>query len=300
MEPRDYVIVTDSCCDMDKQYFTVNGVEVLGLKYIVDHQTYVQYAPKEMDNKDFFARMRKGSMPTTEPLAYEDAVNFLESLVKKDLNVFFLAFSGGLSATYQTVQIAAEDIMAKYPGSVIKVIDSISATNGQGLLLHMCVKKKASGVPLPELVKFVERTKHHIVHLVAVEDLNHLHRGGRLSKASAIIGTILNVKPLICVDDTGRLVNYGKGKGRKKTHEVLVEHMKMKYLPGENEEIFIGHGDCLEDAEYVGGLVLRAMPDIKRIIYIKVCPVIGSHTGADGIVLSFLGRDRNPPLDPKK
>ncbi len=292
-ENREYVIVTDSCGDMDKRYYTVNNVEVVGLSYTIDHQKFTQCSEREMDTKSFYDRMKKGSMPTTDPLSYEEVTKKMEKLVDKGYDIFFLSFSGGLSASYQTTQIAAEDIMAKHPGSVIRVVDSTCATNGQGLLLHLCVKKKAAGVPIDELVKYAERTKGHIVHLVAVEDLNHLHRGGRLSKASAVIGSILNVKPLITVDDSGRIINYGKASGKKKAHETIVKHMKQKYIPGENEEVFIGHGECLADAEEVGRMILSEMPDVKRIRYITVGPVIGSHTGSGGIVLAFIGNNRD-------
>ncbi|MBQ7784262.1 MAG: DegV family protein [Oscillospiraceae bacterium] len=294
MENREYVIVTDSTADMDPQYYSVNNVEVLGLHYTIDHQQFTQCSSKDMDTKSFYDRVRRGSMPETTPISYEDATNCLEKLVSKGYDVFFLSFSGGLSASFQNTQIAAEDIMAKHPEATIKVVDSICATNGQGLLLHMCVKKKNTGISLDELVKFAERTKHHLVHLVVVDSLHHLHRGGRLSKASAIIGSILHVKPLICVDDNGKLVNYGKASGRKKAIAALAEHMKAKYIVDENEEIFIGHGDCLEDAETLGNLILSKMPDVKRIRYIKVGPVIGAHAGADGLVLAFVGKNRLP------
>ncbi len=294
MENREYVILTDSTCDMDNHYYTVNNVEVIGLHYTIDHQNYIQCSNKDMDTKSFYDRVRRGSMPETTPLTYEEATNALEKFAKEGTDVFFLTFSGGLSSSYQNVQIAAEDLMSKYPEWSIKVVDSLSATCGQGLLLHLCIKKRNAGASIDELVKYAERMRSHVVHLFTVDDLNHLHRGGRLSKMSAIMGSILHVKPMLYVDDNGKLGTYAKAKGRKKALEMLAENMKATYLPEENEEIFISHSDSAEDAEYLGSVIIKLMPDVKRIRYLKLGPVIGAHAGADTVVVAFIGKNRLP------
>ena len=294
MENREFIIVTDSTADMDTHYYEVNNIEVIGLHYIIDKQSYTQCTKRDLDTKSFYDRVRRGSMPKTNPLSYEDVAGALEKIAIAGKDVFFLCFSSGLSASYQNAMIAAEDIMAKYPDCTIKVVDSLCACGGEGLLLHLCVKKLKTGVTLDELVSYAERMKQYIVHLITVDDLNHLHRGGRLSKASAIVGSIFSVKPLICVDSTGRLASYAKVNGRKKSLETLAQHMKEKYLPGENEEVFILDSDCPEDAEALGSMILRLMPDVKRIRYGKIGAVIGAHTGADTVALFFVGKNRNP------
>ncbi len=294
MENREYVIVTDSTTDMDPQYYDVNNVKVLSLHYTIGSKTYTQFAHDDLTHENFYSRVRDGVLPKSSPVTYEDATTVLEKLVTEGKDVFFIAFSAALSQSYQTVQIAAEDIMAKHPGSVIKVVDSTCASGGEGLLLHLCIKKRNSGASLEELEKYAERMKNHVVHLFTVDNLNHLHRGGRLSKISAVVGTILSMKPLLYVDNRGALASYDKIKGRKKSLETMAEHMKQKYLPGENEEIFIFDADCSEDAEYLGNEVMKLMPDVKRIRYGHIGAVIGSHTGAGALLVTFVGKNRNP------
>ncbi len=297
MEKREYVIVTDSTADMDLQYYDVNDINVISLHYNIDNRTYTQYTRDDLSSENFYAKIRNGAMPKSSPITYEDATNTLEKLVLDGKDVFFLAFSSVLSKSYQTVQIAAEDIMAKHPGSTIKVVDSTCASGGEGFLLHLCVKKRNAGLSLDELVDYAERMKGYIVHLFTVDNLNHLHRGGRLSKVAAVVGTILSLKPLLCVDSRGALSSYDKIKGRKKSLETMAEHMKQKYLFGENEEIFIFDADCSEDAEYLGNEVMKRMPDVKRIRYGHIGAVIGSHTGPGAILLVFIGKNRNPVED---
>ncbi|MBQ2823902.1 MAG: DegV family protein [Oscillospiraceae bacterium] len=294
MENREYVIVTDSTTDMDPQYYDVNNIKIVSLHYTIGSKTYTQYAHDDLTTENFYSKIRDGVMPKSTPITYEDVTNTLEKIVNDGKDVFFLAFSSALSQSYQTAQIAAEDIMTKHPECTIKVVDSTCASGGEGLLLHLCVKKRNSGVSLEELEKYAERMKGHIVHLFTVDNLNHLHRGGRLSKLSAVMGTILSVKPLLHVENRGSLASYDKIKGRKKSLETMADHMKQKYLPGENEEIFIFDADCSEDAEYLGNCVMNLMPDVKRIRYGHIGAVIGSHTGAGAILLTFVGKNRNP------
>ncbi len=291
---RDYVIVTDSCADMDENYYNMNGIKVIGLHYTIGIKTYTQGSSDDLTVEKFYDRVRSGVLPKSSPVTYEDALELMEEIAADGKDIFFLCFSSELSTTYQTCQIAAQDVMAKYSDCTIKVIDSLCASGGQGLLLHLCVKKKNAGTSIEELEKYAERMKGHVVHVFTVDNLNHLQRGGRLSKFSAVMGTLLSIKPLLFVDAKGGLAAYAKIKGRKKALETMAEHMKEKYLPGENEEIFISDADCLEDAQYLGKVVMQMMPDVKRIRYGKVGAVIGSHAGADTIAMFYIGKSRTP------
>ena len=291
---RDYVIVTDSCADMDENYYNMNDVKVTGLHYTIGIKTYTQGSSDDLTIEKFYDRIRSGVLPKSSPVTYEDALELMESIAADGKDIFFLCFSSELSTTYQTCQIAAQDVMTKHPECTIKVVDSISAALGQGLLLHLCIKKKNAGTSLEELEKYAERMKGHVVHIFTVDNLNHLQRGGRISKFSAVMGTLLSVKPLLCVDPKGGLSGYAKIKGRKKALDTMAEHMKEKYLPGENEEIFISDADCLEDAQYLGKVIMQMMPDVKRVRYGKIGAVIGSHTGADAIAVAFIGKSRTP------
>lgn len=290
----EYVITTDSSCDMGADYYKENDVRFLGLHYIINDEEYIQHDPKSPDNKTFYDMMRGGSMPKTSQVSYENAYNLFESIVKKDKDIFHLSFSGALSGTYQTCVMAAKDIMAKYPDRTVKVVDSVSASGGMGLLLHNLIKRRNNGADLDELTAYAEVFKFDVVHTFTVDDLNHLHRGGRVSKASAVVGSLLGIKPVLHVNDKGQLIPHSKIRGRKQSLNAMAKQMKAKYKPGENEEIFINDGDCREDAEYLAKVIKEMMPDVKKVRHGDVGSVIGAHTGPGVVALFFIGKDREP------
>lgn len=294
MEKRQYVIITDTTTDMGIEYYKENNVQLLYFHYTMDDEEHVQYTESDLSVKEFYDRVRAGSMPKTSQVAYEDAFNLFESVVKEGKDVFYLSFSGALSGSYQTITMAANDIMEKYPDSTIKVIDSVSACGGEGLLLDYCVKRRDQGAELDELVEYAEVLKYNTIHLFTVMDLNHLHRGGRLSKASAVFGTMLGIKPVLYFNDKGQLLPYSKVRGRKQSLDAMAKQMKEKYKPGENEEIFINDADAREDAEYLGKLIMKMMPDVKKVRYGNVGAVIGAHSGPGTVALFFIGKDREP------
>lgn len=294
MENRDYVIVTDTTVDLGVEYFKENNIPYVALHYIMDDKEYIQYAEDSIDIKTFYDKIRNGSMPKTSQASYEDLFNIFEGIVKEGKDVFYLSFSAALSGSYHTSTIAANDIMEKYPGRKVKCIDSAAACGGEGLLLDMCVRKYNDGYSLDKLVSYAEETKNKIAHFVVADDLNHLHRGGRVSKVSAVVGGMLGIKPLIHVNDEGKLIPYGKVRGRKAAIESIGNQMKKKYIPGANEEIFINHADCLEDAEYLGNYVKKLMPDVKRVRYGDIGAVIGSHTGAGTLAIFFVAENKAP------
>ncbi len=294
MEKRDYVIVTDSTTDMGAQYYEENNVRYIGMHYTMDDEEYVQYSDKDMDIKAFYDKVRAGSMPKTSQVAYEAAYNLFEEIVKEGKDIFYLSFSGALSGSYQTLTLVAKDIMEKYPESIVKVIDSISACGGEGYLLHHCIKRRDQGADLDELAEYAEVIKYNTIHLFTVMDLNHLHRGGRLSKASAVFGTMLGIKPVLYFNDKGQLLPYAKVRGRKQSLDAMAKQMKEKYKVGENEEIFIHDADSREDAEYLGKLIMKMMPDVKKVRYGHIGAVIGAHAGPSTIALFFIGKDREP------
>ncbi|MBO5377228.1 MAG: DegV family protein [Ruminiclostridium sp.] len=294
MEKRQYVIITDTTTDMGIEYYKENNVQLLYFHYTMDDEEHVQYMESDLSVKEFYDRVRAGSMPKTSQVAYEDAFNLFESIVKEDKDIFYLSFSGALSGSYQTITMAANDVMEKYPDSIVKVVDSVSACGGEGLLLDYCVKRRDQGAELDELVEYAEVLKYNTIHLFTVMDLNHLHRGGRLSKASAVFGTMLGIKPVLYFNDKGQLLPYSKVRGRKQSLDAMAKQMKEKYKPGENEEIFINDGDAREDAEYLGKLIMKMMPDVKKVRYGNIGAVIGAHSGPGTVALFFIGKDREP------
>jgi len=291
---REYIIATDSTTDMGADYYKENDVRFIGFSYTIDEEEYIQYSGNELDIKTFYDRVRNGSMPKTAQAAYDDLFKLFEEVAQSGKDVFYLCFSGALSGSYQVSLLAAKDVMEKYPDCSIKVVDSISACGGEGLLLHYCVLRRNQGADLDELVEYAEVLKFNTIHLFTVADLNHLHRGGRLSKLSAVVGGMLGIKPILYFNDRGQLLPYSKVRGRKQSLEAMAKQMKLKYLEGQNEEIFIHDADSREDAEYLGKIIMEMMPDVKKIRYGHVGAVIGAHAGPATIALFFLGKNREP------
>lgn len=209
-------------------------------------------------------------------------------------DVFYLSFSSGLSGSYHTSTIAANDVQEKYPDRRIICVDSAAACGGEGLLLHMCIKKYNEGCTIDELVAYAEKTKNIIGHFVVADDLDHLHRGGRVSKVSAVVGGMLGIKPLIYLNDEGKLIPYGKIRGRKQALEATAKQVLNKYVKGQNEEIFIHDADCREDAKYLGKLLREMIPEIKTVRYGDIGTVIGAHTGPGTLAVFFVADNKNP------
>lgn len=286
-----YVIMTDNMADLPEDYIEEHGLKVLSLSYVLDGETYNREHP--LDVVEFYNRMRNGSMPTTSQVNPEQAKAAFLSCMKEGQDVLYLAFSSGLSGTYSSGQIAAQEISEEklYPDRRVVVVDTLSASLGEGLLVHRAVQLKEAGGTLDEVAHWVEENKLHLCHNFTVDDLFHLHRGGRVSKATAILGTMISIKPILHVDDEGHLIAIGKVRGRKKSLTALVDRMGEQMKGFENKEVFISHGDCLEDAQYVEKLV-RERFGIDSFIINHVGPTIGAHSGPGTIALFFMGNPR--------
>ena len=286
---RDYVITVNSTVDLPKEWLAERNVPVVPLRYTIDGQTY-----EDMDglsSKEFFQTLREGKMAVTSQVNPEEAKEALEGFVKEGKDVLHLAFSSALSGTCNSMKIAAEELMEEYPGSKVIVIDTLCACLGEALLLYKTLKQKESGKTLEETAKWVEENKLHICHNVTVDDLNHLHRGGRVSKATAVLGTMVQIKPIIHRDSNGALQVIGKERGRKKALNKIVD-MAVKQAEGwDNDIIMITHGDCIEDAEYVASLVRQKM-GIDNILINNIGTVIGSHTGPGVVAVFCMGNER--------
>ena len=283
------MITVNSTVDLPKEWLAERNVPVVPLRYTIDGQTY-----EDMDglsSKEFFQKLREGKMAVTSQVNPEEAKEALEGFVKEGKDVLHLAFSSALSGTCNSMKIAAEELMEEYPGSKVIVIDTLCACLGEALLLYKTLKQKESGKTLEETAKWVEENKLHICHNVTVDDLNHLHRGGRVSKATAVLGTMVQIKPIIHMDNNGALQVIGKERGRKKALNKIVD-MAVKQAEGwDNDIIMITHGDCIEDAEYVASLVRQKM-GIDNILINNIGTVIGSHTGPGVVAVFCMGNER--------
>ena len=230
-------------------------------------------------------------MSVTSQVNSEEAKEAVEPFVKAGKDVLHLAFSSGLSGTCNSMKIAGEELKEEYPEAKVIVIDTLCACLGEGLLLYKALQQKAAGKTIQETADWVEENKLHICHDVTVDDLNHLHRGGRISKATAVVGTMVKIKPIIHMDDNGKLQVIGKERGRKKSLNKIVDMAVEQSKGWDNDIIMITHGDCIEDAEYVAGLVREKM-GIDNILINNIGTVIGSHTGPGVVAVFCMGNKR--------
>lgn len=286
---RDYVITVNSTVDLPKEWLEERKVPVIPLKYTIDNETYTDM--EGLSSKEFFGKLRDGKMATTSQINPEEARAQLEPFLKEGKDVLHLGFSSGLSGTYNSMRIAGEELKEEYPEAKIIIIDTLCACLGEGLLLYKALQQKASGKTIEETAKWVEENKLRICHNVTVDDLFHLHRGGRISKASAVLGSVVQIKPIIHMDENGKLQVVGKERGRKKSLNKIVD-MAVEQIKGwDNDIAMITHGDCQEDAEYVAKLV-RERLGIENILINNIGTVIGSHTGPGVVAVFVMGNKR--------
>ena len=286
---NEFVIVSDRTVDLPKEYLQSKQVPIISLSYIMDGVTY-----EEMDglsHKEFFEKLRAGSLPTTSQINPEQAREALEPFAKEGKDILYIGFSSGLSGSYNSVRMAAEDLKEEYPDINIIAIDSLCACMGEGLLLYKALELKEHGMSMEEIAKWVEANKLHICHNVTVDDLNHLHRGGRISKTTAVVGSMIKIKPIIHMSDEGKLVVIGKERGRKKSLVSIVDRMEKQMQGYDNDIVMITHGDCIEDAEFVKKQVEERF-GIHNVMINGIGSVIGSHTGAGVVAVFFMGDKR--------
>ena len=283
-----YQIITDSCCDFTEAQHKEWNVVSVPLTVTYNGENHENFSRPE-DVKAFYDQLRGGVMATTAAVNPDGWANAMEPFLKEGKDVLVLAFSSGLSTTYQSAVIAAKELREVYPDRTINVVDTLCAALGQGLLVWHAAKKRDEGMTIEELTAWVESHKLNLCHWVTVDDLSHLKRGGRISATTAIVGTMLNIKPIIHVDNDGHLINSAKVRGRKTAMEYLVN--KFQETGFDQDTVFIAHGDCPEDAAALEALV-REKTGVKNVITGYVGPVIGAHTGPGVLVLFFLGTHR--------
>lgn len=289
---REYIIVTDDCCDLTLDYIKDEHIVVAPMGFVLDGVGYGVDNP--MEPKEFYRKMREdGSMPTTNALNPMEMYDAMKPVVESGKDVLCLSFSSGLSSCYQSAVTAAQELMEEFPGSTIKVVDSLAASMGEGLFVYYVNEYKKSGKTLEEAYAYAEEIKLNICHEFTVNDLMHLHRGGRVSKATAIIGTLINVKPVLHVDDEGHLISLFNVRGRKKALRAIVDNMEknMGGLKDKNEIVFISHADSEEDAKSVQKMVEERF-GIKACMMNMICPTIGSHCGPGTVALFYFGEHR--------
>lgn len=287
----DYKIITDSSCDFTKQQYLDLDLTYAPLQLLYKGETRDSFT--EVDElKAFYDGLRDGEMPTTSAVNPDGWEKIMVPILEEGKDILCLAFTSGLSTTYQSAVIAASELKEKYPDRKINVVDTLCAALGQGLLVWYACQKRDEGLSLEELTAWVEENKLKLCHEVTVDDLYHLKRGGRVSAATAVVGTMLNIKPMINVSNEGKLVNIGKMRGRKASIVQLAKRFDELSQGCGNETIFIAHGDCPEDAAQLEAMIREKHPEVKNIVIGYVGGVIGAHTGPGVLVVFFMGSHR--------
>lgn len=285
----NYQIITDSGSDLPAEKLVQLDVKMASLSLLFRGGILADSVTEE--TREFYEAMRKGESASTAAINPDGWSKVMEPVLQQGKDILVIAFSSGLSTTYQSAVIAAEELKEKYPDRTIKVVDSLCASLGQGLLVWYACRKRDAGMDLEELTAWVETNKWHLCHWFTVDDLRYLKRGGRISAATALVGTMLNIKPVLHVDDEGHLVSVSKARGRKTSIEALVKQMEALSIPGSNDVAFICHGDCIEDARYMEKLI-KERCGVKEVFIGYTGAVIGAHSGPGTLALFFLGQHR--------
>lgn len=284
-----YKIITDTCCDLWQEFYDQLKLSVVPLSVNFRGQSFTEYSESWL--KDFYDGLRQGEAAQTAAVNPEGWKNVIAPVLSQGEDALVLAFSSGLSTTYQSAVIAAQELMEEYPERTVKVVDTLCASMGQGLFVWYACQKRDAGLSLEELYQWCEDNKLHLCHWFTVDDLMYLKRGGRVSAATALVGTMLQIKPVMHVDDEGHLIKVSTVRGRRGSLDALVKKFAETALPGENDTVFISHGDCQEDARYVAQK-LQSQYGVKDVRLYYVGAVIGSHSGPGTVALFFMGDKR--------
>ena len=291
----NFEIVTDSSCNLTEELIEEYGLHILPLTFMAEGEdtVYTSYLKgRHTDLKQFYTMMREGKTFKTSLPNLADSEKLLRGLLDAGRDVLYIGFSSGLSGTYEATSLLLNSLSSEYPQCKIYHVDTLAASGGQGLLVWEAARMAREGASIEEVHAWVEDNKQKMGHWFTVDDLMHLYHGGRVSRTSAYAGTLLNIKPVLRVDEEGHLIAMEKMRGRKKSLNALVDHMAETALePVGEQPVYINHADCLEDAEYVAGLIRERWGN-QNVIVNYIDPVIGAHTGPGCVALFFPAKGR--------
>jgi DegV family protein with EDD domain len=287
-----YVIITDSSCDLPMTIVKKRGLNALPLSVLVKGNEYKNCLDeREITNKKFYALLREGETVSTSAVNANAFENAMEAELQQGKDVLVLAFSSGLSNTYNAAEIAANELRERYPERKILVSDTLSASMGQGLLVELVFRQQDAGASIEEAYAYAEDIKLRVAHWFTVDDLKHLQRGGRISHTAALLGTMLHVKPVLHVDNEGHLISVSKARGRRASLNELIKRMEESVIDPVDSPVFISHGDSKEDAQYLANKIKERL-GTKEIVISYIGPVIGAHSGPGTIALFFVAKQR--------
>ncbi|MBQ2597608.1 MAG: DegV family protein [Oscillospiraceae bacterium] len=285
----DFILVTDSAADIAPDVLEQWGVPFVSLTYQFDDE------PQACENFEkpfpaFYQKMRSGGVARTSAINMDTFKQSFTPFLEQGKDLLYISFSSGLSTTFQSSRLAMEELREQFPERKLMTVDSLAASAGQGLLVKLAVDRKNAGASIEEVKRYVENTRLHVDHWFTVDDLVYLKRGGRVSAAKAFVGGLLNIKPVLHVDNDGHLINMSKARGRKASLKALADKFGELVLD-RDEQIFISHGDCLDDAKELER-ILRENYGAKVSLITEIGPVIGAHSGPGTMALFFVGRER--------
>lgn len=286
MPNRPYTLLCDVTCDLPEERLAKMDCKLLPMPFELDGTTYTT---ADMSMQEFYRRMREDASTKTSQVSVGVCEEAFEEEIKNGRDVLYLTFSSGLSGTYNSALAARENMLEKYPNAKIVVVDSLSASSGEGLLLIYAEQKKREGLSIDQLASWIEVNRFHICHVFTVDDLKYLFRGGRVSRAAALAGTVLGIKPVLNVDNDGHLIPQGKIRGRKQSINKLGEMIKERMGSCENKIVTMSHGDCIEDAKYAEKMMKEIFGEDTEVVMAYTGPVIGAHSGPGTLALFFWG-----------
>ena len=284
-------IVTDSSCDLGINFIEENNIELIPLLLNLDGETLKDDLGKSLGYREFYEKLRAGSMPSTSQINIYTFEEKFKELLDKGYEILYIGLSSALSGTFNSANMARNNILEENPNAKIAVVDSISVSMGLGMLIKKAYEMINEGKMLEEIVQWIEENKNKVIHAILVDDLKHLKRGGRLSASSAAVGSILNIKPLLKLNNSGAVETAEKVKGKKKALKRLASIVKEKAINIENEILYIMHGDALEEAQYLKEMILQEL-NFKDVKVEYIGTVIGTHGGPGTIAAVFCGNER--------
>jgi len=289
----DYAITCSSTYDLNNEFAKEHDITVLPYQYFIDgDEHYDDKTSSSMSIHDFYEKMRSGSVATTSMVNTERYTDFFTPFLEAGRDVIHIEFSSGLSGSYNNALMTAEQLKKKYPDRKIAILDGLSASPGYGLLVYYATVKRDDGMPFEELCSYVDELKYKIIHWFAVDNLEYLRRGGRVSRASAFLGTMLNIKPVLAFNNEGKIIPIEKIRGRKKSLIDMIDKMEEDIDGPDGQMVFIGHADAEEDAKMVEGIIKERFPTIKGTHIDYIGPVIGAHAGPSTIAIFYIGKKR--------
>ena len=288
----DYIIMTDSSCDLPADLAEKMELTVLPLYVDVDGQKYVNYLDeREIAFSEIYAKLRTKCPAKTSAVNVNDFMGPMETALAAGKDILYIGFSSGLSSTYDAGAMAAREMGERFPDRKIYTVDSLCASLGQGLMVYLAWQQKQMGRTIEEVRDYVEANRLHLCHWFTIDDLMFLKRGGRISGATAIVGSMLSIKPVMHVDNAGHLIKVGTARGRKASLKALADQAEKLGVDLDKQTVFISHGDCLDDANYLAD-IMRTRFGVKDVVVNYVGPVIGAHSGPGTVALFFLGAER--------